>query len=91
MLGEHGMQNQALWGMEASKIDLKQMVDECTFALQEIQRLRDAGHSSKSLIDVYMRDWMIPIGSREWLDSMKLSVKHRDQPQWITRVTEMIS
>jgi hypothetical protein len=89
-LGEHGIQNRWMWGGELSEIDVEEMVGECAVAWQEVKRLRAAGVTSNALTKQYVGDWMDPMGSRDWLNKMRLSVPHHQDPEWITRITKRL-
>jgi hypothetical protein len=89
-LGEHGLQNQALWGVEPHEFDVQVLVDECASAWREVRRLRDAGVTSRALIDRYVGGWMCPIGSRDWLNRMRLGVSHRTDPGWVAHVRKLL-
>jgi hypothetical protein len=86
-LGEHGpQQTQRLLGIEISEIDIRTWVEESTASWLEVKRLRDAGVTSGPLITAYMAGRTIPIGSRDWLNRMRLGVAHRQDPAWIKNV-----
>jgi PilZ domain len=79
-LGEHGVAN-----FDPGDIDVAGLVEECASAWAEVTRLRAEGTSHGELVDRYVGDWMVPIGSRKWLDRMRLAIVHRD-PAWILRI-----
>lgn len=89
-LGEHGLQNRAMWGLDPSEIDVAAMQAECSHAWEQVKRLRAAGVTSRSLIDPYVGSWMDPIGSRDWIGRMRMGIPYRNDPKWIARVTERI-
>lgn len=85
-LGEHGLQNQALWGLPLADLDIQALADECASAWQEVLRLRGTGITSAALVDPYVGNWMDPIGSPDWLGRMALGVPRRQDPKWVARI-----
>ncbi|RKG92846.1 hypothetical protein [Corallococcus terminator] len=92
-LGEHGLQNQALWEEavpgNVGNLDVAGMTRDCAAAWQEVKRLRAAGCESQALISPHVGGWMDPIGSRDWQNKLRLAVAHRDA-KWIDRVTRSL-
>ncbi|RYZ43559.1 MAG: hypothetical protein EOO71_03105 [Myxococcaceae bacterium] len=90
-LGEHGLQNQALWEQTVTggDLDVAGMGRDCATAWQEVTRLRAAGFESQALTSPYVGGWMDPIGSRDWQNKMRLAVAHRDA-KWVDRITRML-
>jgi hypothetical protein len=86
-LAEHGRQNERLFGIDLSKIDVQAWVDEYATSWEEVKRLRERGVNSKALVGAYMADRIIPIGSRDWLNRMRLSVAFHRDPAWVTQVS----
>lgn len=89
-IAEHGLRNQALWGIAPAQIDVQRMSDECAAAWSEVKRLRAAGVSSQALVGPYVGNWMDPIGSRAWLERMRLGVPYQQRPGWIRRVSKLL-
>ncbi|MFB5757294.1 hypothetical protein [Leptospira interrogans] len=89
-LGEHGLLNGALFGIDPDQINLRQWLEECIASFKEVKRLRNTGLTSSSLIDPYVGNWMFPIGSRDWLNQMKLVLENCQNTNWIERVTREI-
>lgn len=85
-IAEHGAHNRALWGIAPGDIDVVSLNQECEQAWAAITSLRSRGLSSGPLIKPYVGSWMDPIGSREWLNQMRLGVRHRQEPGWLDRV-----
>jgi hypothetical protein len=88
-IAEHGAQNRALWGIAASDVDVWALNEECEQAWAAISRLRSGGLSSGPLIKPYVGSWMDPIGSRDWLNQMRLGVRHRKEPGWLDRAARL--
>ena len=88
-LGEHGLQNLRLHGIESSEIDVRKWVDECAASLQEVQRMRESGVTSASLIEGYMAGRLMPIGSVEWLNRNQLGVSNRDDA-WVAKLVKRL-
>ncbi|MCY1046343.1 hypothetical protein OV208_33875 [Corallococcus sp. bb12-1] len=92
-LGEHGLQNQALWEQavpgNGGDVDVAGMARDCAAAWQEVTRLRAAGFESQALISPYVGGWMDPIGSPDWLDRLRRGVARRDA-KWVDRITRML-
>jgi hypothetical protein len=90
-LGEHGLQNLRLIGIDAKQINLRQWVDECASSWKQVETLRSEGQSSNALIEPYMGKWRFPIGSADWLKQMRLSVEHHGDPSWSDRVSRKLN
>ncbi|MFH1807263.1 MAG: hypothetical protein ABIJ09_00860 [Pseudomonadota bacterium] len=75
-VAEHGHENLALWGVE--KGALPAMVTELQINLKHVEKMKSIGKNSRSITGAYVRDMVIPIGSREWLQTVKLGVKNMD-------------
>lgn len=90
-LGEHGMANAALSGLEPGDIDVQALADECAAAWQEVKRLRESGLSSNELTRPYVGSWMDPIGSPDWLNRMRLGIPRRKDPKWVARVSRRLT
>ncbi|NNC01499.1 hypothetical protein HJC10_01330 [Corallococcus exiguus] len=92
-LGEHGLQNQALWEGavpgNGGDVDVAGMTRDCAAAWQEVLRLRAAGCESQALVSPYVGGWMDPIGSPDWLDRMRRGVARRDA-KWVDRLTRSL-
>jgi hypothetical protein len=84
-LAEHGLQNQALIGIDRQQIDLPRWAEECETSWEHVKQLRSLGFVSGPLIDRYVGDWMFPIGSTDWLNQMRRSAVHRDAA-WVARI-----
>jgi hypothetical protein len=89
-LGEHGVQNQSLWGIELADVDVPKMVAECAAAWGEVTRLRADGVTSDTLTRPFVGVWMVPVGGREWMNEMRLGVQHRQDPTWSVRVSDRL-
>lgn len=89
-VGEHGAQNEALWGIARSSLDLQALLDECAASWAEIKRLRDRGVDSRALTRYYAISDDVPIGSREWMRQMGAAISHRRDPEWIAHVTTLL-
>jgi hypothetical protein len=85
-LGEHGLQNQALLGIDVAQIDVRKWAQLCAQSWDEVKRLRSIGLTSRPLIDPYVGGWMDPIGSVDWLERMKRGVARHLDATWINRV-----
>lgn len=90
-LGEHGLQNQPLSGIDPKQINIREWVDDCVASWKQVEHLRSAGATSSSLINPYVGNWMYPIGSEEWLRQMRRSVAHHSDPTWIDRVSRKVA
>jgi hypothetical protein len=88
-LGEHGLQNLRLHGIESSEIDVRKWVDECAASLQEVQRMRESGVTSAPLIERYMAGRLMPIGSVEWLNRNQLGASNRDDA-WVAKLVKRL-
>ena len=84
-LGEHGAAS--LWAGEIALVrgDVARLAAACTAAWTDVQRLREGGVTPVVDVGRYTDAWLMPIGSRDWLQKMKLAVVHRDA-EWIARV-----
>jgi len=89
-IGEHHLQNQALWGISSSEVNIQIMVNEATESWQIAQRLRSEGLSSAELVGPYVKAMYFPIGSRDWLKKVKLTLRHQQDEAWIQRISEII-
>lgn len=90
-VGEHGLQNQSLWGFALADLDIQALADECAAAWHEVLRLRGMGITSAALIDSYVGSWMDPVGSPDWLRRMALGVPRRQDPKWVARIRRNIA
>ncbi|EMI65788.1 hypothetical protein Q2295_07815 [Leptospira interrogans] len=79
-----------MFGIDPDQINLRQWLEECIASFKEVKRLRNTGLTSSSLIDPYVGNWMFPIGSRDWLNQMKLVLENCQNTNWIERVTREI-
>jgi hypothetical protein len=89
-IAEHALQNQASWGIAPDEVDVEALSNECHASWNEVKRLRGAGLTSEALTSAYVGGWMTPIGSRDWLDRMRLGVPHRHQRDWIERARRIV-
>ena len=89
-IGEHHLQNQALWGISSSEVNIQIMVNEATESWQIAQRLRSEGLSSAELVGPYVKAMYFPIGSRDWLKKVKLTLRHQQDEAWIQRISEIV-
>jgi hypothetical protein len=87
-LGEHGLKNQALWRTDLSSLNIQALSEQCLVAWQEVERLRNAGIKSEPLIHSYISDWILPIGSLDWIKAMRLAIKHYQSPEWLTGIIQ---
>lgn len=85
-VGEHGVQNEALWGISAAMVDVQAMVDECVASWAQIKQLRAQGVESRELTRFYEIDAYFPIGSRDWLNQMTFAARNMADPKWIARM-----
>jgi hypothetical protein len=86
-LAEHGAANV---GSSALTLDLVALVHDAASAWSEVKRLRDSGHSSAPLTKPFMRGWLDPIGSPDWLANQRRAVAHRRDPTWVMRGAERL-
>jgi len=84
-LGEHGLEPDLI------PLDLDAWVAACAASWREVERLRASGLSSAALIDPWVGQWMDPIGSRDWLKRMRLSVSHHQEPQWLASMAARLA
>jgi hypothetical protein len=84
-LGEHGLEADLL------PLDLSAWVTRCAASWREVERLRASGLSSEALIAPWVGGWMDPIGSRDWVKRMRLSVKHHQDPEWLARMVARVA
>jgi acyl-CoA reductase-like NAD-dependent aldehyde dehydrogenase len=90
-IGDHRLQNQALWGVKLADLDIQALADECAAAWEQVLRLRGEGLNSEALIRPYVGNWMDPIGSPDWLSRMARGVPRRQEPKWIARMKKSLS
>lgn len=85
-LAEHGTSTLAMRNVKITEEQLRDMVEECSRAWDEAERLRSTGIISKALIDKFVGDWMMPIGQRDWINRTRRSIRYHDEPEWVPRV-----
>ena len=86
-LAEHGAANV---GPSALALDLGALVRDAESAWSEVKRLRDEGHSSAPLTMRFMRGWLDPIGSPDWLANQRRAVAYRRDPSWVARLSKRL-
>lgn len=89
-LAEHGVQNQALWRIDTTAIDVAAMTDECAQVFRQAKVLRASGVSTHPSVAAYVGSWISPIGSRAWESSLRLAVAHRSEPGWVERISQKL-